>query len=127
MARDVRRARGERGLADSVQWAILTPLLLVTLLGLVQVGLWLPGRTIAPHAAIAAAEDAALLGSGPDAGAVARAIAGAGGLTDVTVTVSRGARTAEVDVSGRMPTFFDLGQGRVSARATRPLERVTSP
>ena len=32
-----------------------------------------------------------------------------------------------VVVSGRMPTFVDLGQTRVSEQATRPVERVTQP
>ncbi|MDN5571081.1 MAG: pilus assembly protein [Propionibacteriaceae bacterium] len=115
-------------MTDSVQWAILTPLLLFTVLGIIQTGLWLHGRTIASTAAIAAAEEAAVLGATDhDAFAIANRIAGAGGLADVGVNVDRGAERVRVVVSGRMPTFVDLGQTRVSEQATRPVERVTQP
>lgn len=121
-------ARDERGVSDSLQWAILTPLLLLTVLGLIQTGIWLHGRTIATNAAIAAAEDAALLDGTADAArALASGVASDGGLADVSVTVTQGTESARVVVTGRMPTFLDLGQGRVSEQATRPRERVTRP
>lgn len=115
-------------MTDSVQWAILTPLLLLTVLGIIQAGLWLHGRTIASNAAIAAAEEAAVLGAADtNASAIAHRIADAGGLVDLAVTVDRGTERVRVVVSGRMPTFVDLGQTRVSEQATRPVERVTQP
>lgn len=121
-------ARDERGVSDSVQWAVLTPLLLLTLLGSIQVGLWAHGRTIASHAAVAGAEEASLLGaSTSDARVLAQAIAAGGGLTDVHVTVETSADQARVQVGGRMPTFLDLGQTGVSEQATRPREQVSRP
>ncbi|WP_232547055.1 TadE/TadG family type IV pilus assembly protein [Propioniciclava soli] len=115
-------------MTDSVQWAILTPLLLLTVLGIIQAGLWLHGRTIASSAAIAGAEEAAVLGA-TDSAAVAMAerLADGGGLADVTVSVERSTERVRVVVSGQMPTFVDLGQTRVSEQATRPVERVTRP
>ena len=37
------------------------------------------------------------------------------------------ANNARATVRGRMPTFVDLGQTRVSEQATRPREQVTRP
>lgn len=120
--------RDQRGLTDSLQWAILTPLLLLTVMGAIQVGLWSHGRTIASNAAIAAAEEAAALGAtASDAEALAAAIATGSGLADVSVTVDLGADQARVVVAGRMPTFLDLGQTGVREQATRPRELVTRP
>ena len=115
-------------MSDSVQWAVLLPLLLFTVLGLVQGGLWLHGRTVASNAAIAAAEEAALLdGRAADARALGERVAVQGGLSDVRVTVVQSATEATATVTGHMPTFYDLGQTRVQERSTRPRERVTRP
>ena len=46
-------SRGERGITDSVQWAILLPVILLTVFGILQVGLWAHGTTVATNAAIA--------------------------------------------------------------------------
>lgn len=112
----------ERGLAESTQWAIVLPTLLAILLGLVQTGVWLYGRTVAVQAAGAAA-DAAAMGLAIEPAAAV--IAGRGGLTEVTVQASRDGGTVMVTVTGHVPTFFDLGQGRVSGQAVVPVERVT--
>lgn len=122
------RGRDQRGVSDSVSWAILTPLLLLTILGLIQAGLWLHGRTVAGQAAMAGAEQAALLGA-DDAvvRAAAQRSAGDGGLIHTTVEIVRGPDVVRVRVSGRMPTFFDLGQGQVTVDATRPIERMARP
>lgn len=118
----------QRGLSGSVQWAILTPVILLIVLGTIQVGLWQYGRTVASHAAIATAEEAAHLGASPaDATALGVEIATGGGLVDVDVALSFDADDARAVVRGRMPVFFDLGQTRVSEQATRPRERVTRP
>ncbi len=122
------RGRDQRGVSDSVSWAILTPLLLLTILGLIQAGLWLHGRTVAGQAAMAGAEQAALLGASDDAvrSAVQRST-DEGGLTHASVEIVRGADFVRVRVSGRMPTFFDLGQGQVTVEARRPIERAARP
>lgn len=118
----------QRGVNDSLQWAIITPLLLLVILGALQVGLWSHGRTVASNAAIAAAEEAARLGaSASDAQRLATDIATRSGLSDVSVRVEVTAERSRSVVSGRMPTFIDLGQTRVSEQATRPRERVTRP
>lgn len=120
--------RPDRGMSGSVQWAILVPVILLTVLGAIQVGLWAYGRTVASHAAIAAAEEAALLGaSEADARALGTEIASGGGLTDIQVQLVVDANNARATVRGRMPTFVDLGQTRVSQQATRPREQVTRP
>ena len=120
--------RPDRGMSGSVQWAILVPVILLTVLSAIQVGLWAYGRTVASHAAIAAAEEAALLGaSEADARALGTEIASGGGLTDIQVQLVVDANNARATVRGRMPTFVDLGQTRVSEQATRPREQVTRP
>lgn len=122
------RARSQRGMSESVQWAVLLPLLLFLILGLIQGGLWLHGRTVASNAAIAAAEKAALVeGSVSDARALGAKVAGQGGLTDVQVVVALSATRATATVTGRMPTFLDLGQTRVREQSVRPRERVSTP
>lgn len=120
--------RPDRGMSGSVQWAILVPVILFTVLGAIQVGLWMYGRTVASHAAIAAAEEAALLGASEvDARTLGTEIATRGGLTDLRVHLVVDADNARATVQGRMPTFVDLGQTRVSEQATRPREQVTRP
>lgn len=115
-------ARDQRGLSESTQWALVLPTLLAVLLGLVQTGVWLHGRTVATQAAAAAADAAAI---GRPAEPAAAAVASRGGLTEVTIRSSRSAGKVTVTVSGRVPTFFDLGQGQVSGWAILPLEQVT--
>ncbi len=114
----------QRGLAESTQWALVLPTLLAVLLGLVQTGVWLYGRTVATQAAGAAA-DAAAMGRALEPPAAA--IASRGGLTEVTIRVGRDSGSVTVVVTGRVPTFFDLGQGQVSGQAILPLEQVTRP
>lgn len=121
-------SRTDRGMSGSVQWAILVPVILFTVLGAIQVGLWAYGGIVASHAAIAAAEEAALLGaSEADARTLATEIATGGGLTGLEVQVAVDANQVRATVQGRMPTFIDLGQTRVSEQATRPREQVTRP
>lgn len=120
--------RDERGVSDSLQWAILLPVVLLTILGMIQVGLWAHGRTVAANAAVAAAERAALYGGDTAAArAAASRIADHGGLIGVDIGVTQTPAEVRVRVRGRMPTFFDLGQTRVDEQATRPRERVTRP
>lgn len=115
-------------MSESVQWAVLLPLLLFLILGLIQGGIWLHGRTVASNAAIAAAEQAALLeGSVADARLIGEKVAAQGGLADVQVVVAQAATRATATVTGRMPTFLDVGQTLVREQSTRPRERVTRP
>ncbi|MGB7963129.1 MAG: TadE/TadG family type IV pilus assembly protein [Propionicimonas sp.] len=118
----------ERGLAESTQWAIVMPALLGLVLGLVQTGIWLQGRSVASQAAAAAADVRA---SGAkfqaEAEAIATAIAHHGGLTEVAVSTSQRHGRVQVTVAGRTQVFLDVGQSRVVEHATLPWEQVTSP
>lgn len=113
----------ERGLVDSTQWAVLMPLVLTLLLGLVQLGVWLNARTVVGNAASAVADLRAL---GPDHANTAQAtgerIAAAGGLTEVEIRISERSGVVEVQVSGVAPLFFDIGQGRVASTTWLPQE-----
>lgn len=120
--------RGERGVSDSVQWAILLPSVLLLILGMIQVGLWAHGRTVASNAAITGAERAALYGGDQaEAHAAALRIAHHGGLVGVEISLRQTPAEVSVRVQGHLPTFFDLGQTRVDEGATRPREQVTRP
>lgn len=119
------RNRDERGLSDSVQWAVLVPLTMLLLLGALQVGMLWHGRNTVHHAAAAAAEAESAYLAAPGTGhQSAVRIAAAGGLTDVAVRVTRGSGRVDVEVSATVPVLIDLGMGRVTQRATSPIEAV---
>ena len=121
-------ARDERGLSESVQWAILWPLLMLLTLGIIQAGIFLHGRNVAQRAATAAVDAArGSYGTAADAQHLAETIASSGGLENISVRVQRTGTTARADVSGNAPTIFDLGLGRITVATTAPLERVTQP
>ena len=113
----------ERGLSESVQWAVLGTTFLACLLGLIEAGLVLHGRNVTVAAALAGASAQAVLGATPEAGrqAASRA-AEAGGLADVEVTVSTTAAGVTVRVEGRVPTFLGWVKPQVEAESTRPWE-----
>lgn len=120
-----RAGRAQRGLSESVQWAVLTPLLLLVVLGIVHSGIWLHGRNVAANAALAGAEAQSLSGAGSDVGgSVARDVAQRGGLRDVQVSSSRSGGEVVVVVTGRVDSFYSLGTTEVSSRAEMPEERV---
>lgn len=117
----------ERGLAESTQWAVVVPVLLALVLGLVQVGIWLHGRSVAGQAAAAAADRIAGQASFGEAEAVARGVGERGGLQQVAVSTATAGELVTVTVSGRMPVFFDVGQSWVSESAVLARERVRRP
>ena len=116
----------QRGVAESTQWAILLPTLLLFVLGTVQLGVGLYSRTVASQAAAVAAD---LRATGPAAEAAARLagerVAANGGLQQVEIGVAADNGHLVVTVSGRAPLFFDIGQGFIVERAVLPLEEVT--
>lgn len=117
--------RNERGYSESVQWAMLTPVVMLLLLGAIQIGLWWHGRNTALHAAAAAAEAESAYRSAPGSGQrAAETVAAAGGLEGVTVAVSRGAEHVDVIVSGTVPLLLDLGMAEISQQASAPRERA---
>jgi Flp pilus assembly protein TadG len=121
-------ARDERGLSESVQWAVLWPLLMLLTLGIIQAGIFLHGRNVAQRAATAAADVArGSYGSAADAEHLGKSIASSGGLKSVSVRVRRTGTTVTADVSAYPPMIFDLDLGRIDETAVAPLERVTQP
>jgi Flp pilus assembly protein TadG len=122
------RARDERGLSESVQWAVLWPALMLVTLGIIQAGIFLHGRNVAQRAATAAVDAArGSYGSVADAQHLAANIAASAGLKDVSVRVQRSGTTVTADISATAPMIFDLRLGRISETASAPLERVTAP
>jgi Flp pilus assembly protein TadG len=121
-------ARDERGLSESVQWAILWPLLMLLTLGIIQAGMFLHGRNVAQRAASAALDAArGSYGSAADAQHLGESIASSGGLRNISVHVQRTGTTATAEISAYPPMIFDLGIGRIIETAAAPLERVTQP
>ncbi len=117
--------RGERGTSESLQWAVMWPLVMLLVLGTVQLGVWWHARNTLDEAA-AAAVDAVSLGGADAARAVevGGQVAAAGGVEDVTVDVAVGADAVTVVVRGRAPLVFDLGLAAVEATARAPREVV---
>jgi Flp pilus assembly protein TadG len=120
--------RDERGLSESVQWAVLWPLLMLLTLGIIQAGIFLHGRNVAQRAATAAVDMArGSYGSAADAEHLGESIASSGGLKSISVRVKRTGTTATAEVSAYSPMIFDLDLGRINETAVAPLERVTQP
>jgi Flp pilus assembly protein TadG len=121
-------ARDERGLSESVQWAVLWPLLMLVTLGIIQAGIFLHGRNVAQRAATAAVDAArGSYGSVTDAQQLATSIASSGGLKNISVRVQRTGTTVNAAISATAPMIFDLRLGRINETATAPRERVTPP
>lgn len=118
----------ERGVTESVQIALIWPLLLLVTLGVIQAGLWIHGRQVALRASIAAA-DVASGSSGSSAAAreLAADIARSAGLDAVAVDVEISGTLVRVVVSGTTPSILDLPLGRITESATAPRELVSTP
>lgn len=123
-----RPRRSARGLSESVQFAVVWPVLMLLTLGLIQAGVWLHARNVAERAATAAVDEArGSRGSVSAAQDLGAELARAGGLDGVSVSVSRGATAVSVRVTATAPVILDLGLGRIDETAAAPLERVTPP
>jgi Flp pilus assembly protein TadG len=122
------KARDERGLSESVQWAVLWPALMLLTLGIIQAGIFLHGRNVAQRAATAAVDAArGSYGSAADAEHLAANIASSGGLKNISVRVQLTGTTVSADISAQAPMIFDLRLGRINETTTAPMERVTVP
>lgn len=108
-----------------MQFAIVMPLLMLISLGIIQAGVWLHGRNVA--AALAADVARSYGGDDVDAERAAHRVAAVGGLQDVVVRIDPDGRVVRVHLSARTPLIFDIGRGRITATATAPMERVTTP
>ncbi|RLP08506.1 TadE/TadG family type IV pilus assembly protein [Propionibacterium australiense] len=111
----------ERGLSQSAQWAVLTPVVMLALLGVIDAGIWLHARSTVQQAAMTAAEVGALAGQGrSQVEQCVRSMTGE--LTDVTTTVEDAPGRITVRVEARAPLALDLGLARVGASSTRATE-----
>jgi Flp pilus assembly protein TadG len=120
--------RSERGVSESVQYALIWPVLMLATLGIIQSGIWLHGRNVAQRAATAAAATArGAYGTSGDAEAVARDIAQSGGLQEISVVVRRSPTAVTVVVHAQAALILDLGLSSLSETASAPVERVTQP
>ena len=100
----------ERGLSQSLPWALLTPLLMTVILLGVQTAVVLHGRQEARHAAMAGAEAEALFGAPQGTGGdLARQVALDAGLREVRVTTVRRNGLVTLTVHARAEVFLDLG------------------
>ena len=121
-------SRNERGLSESVQYAVILPTVLLVTLGIIQAGVWIHGHNVALRAANAAADLArGSYGSASQAQDMATRLATAGGLNDVRVSVVRSASRVDITLSAQAPLIFDLGLGRIAETASAPVERISTP
>lgn len=122
----MRRGTGQRGLSQSVQFALLFPLVLMLFFIALQWAMYAWASAIA----LAAAQDGARAASGYEASeasgrkAAAEAITG-DVLRDPTVTVDRSATLTTVTVRGRAIAIFGVPVLTVSRSASVATERLT--
>lgn len=121
-----RPKRDERGVNQSVPLALVTPVLLFAVLGIIQAGLWMHATTVATRAAQAGADAArSVHGSDGQAIGVATRIARSNGLAAIEASAYRDARQVTVVVRADAPLV--LVPVSVEARASAPRERVIRP
>lgn len=120
--------RSERGLSESVQFAVVWPLLVLLTLGIIQAGLWLHGRNVAQRAAVAAVDVArGSYGTPAEARERAQTLTSAGGLGGVVIEISMGGTDVRATVTADAPTMLNIGAGRLRETASAPRELVTQP
>lgn len=110
----------------STSFAVVTPVLLLMVFGVIQAGIWWHGRHAAEQAADTATDIARSYRSATsqarDAGTH---VARQAGLTQVVVSIHRTHQQVTVTVTGRTPMPLDLGWGSIAETATAPMERIT--
>lgn len=116
-------ARDERGLSQSVSWAVLAPLILGVILVAVAGGVHAHANSAAQQAAMAAAErSAAFYGDVRQGGEVARRMADRAGLRDVKITFNETPDTVSVDLVAKTNSPLPGAFSSVRAHAVRPKE-----
>ena len=127
-ARPVRETRvtrrDERGLSESVQWALVWPVVMMAIAVAVQTVLVLQARSVAIEAARAAVHADAMLGSTPsNATRAASQVCAGSGVSQLHVHTDRHARIVRVDVDVQAARFFPAGRlTTVRAHAVAPKE-----
>lgn len=116
-------ARNQRGLVTT-ELAVLFPVLILVVLGMVQLALSAHANAVAQAAAEHGAEAAASFGGSADDGEVAAQdfLVLAGQIDDPQIEVFRDTASAAVIVRGSYPSVF--GRLEVAASASVPVERV---
>jgi hypothetical protein len=115
-------------LTESVQLAVIWPVLLLVTLGIIEAGVWLHARNVAERAATAAVDEArGSFGTPSEAEQLGADLARAGGLEDVSLQVSRSATSVTATLTAQAPVLLGLGLGRLRETASAPVERVTPP
>ena len=123
-----RLRRDERGLSESVQLAVVWPVLLLVTLGVIQAGIWLHARDVARRATSAAVDAASGTGGSAEEGRrIGTDLAVAGGLQDVVVEVQRGGTAVSATLRAEAPLILDLGLAQIVESAAAPRERLTRP
>lgn len=110
-------------MSESLQWAVLTPVIVLATLGVVQVGVLSYARSAVREAAATGAEMLAVTDDATQAVTVARRIAAQADLRDVDVVVQRTGNDVLVEVSARVNTFVKIGPTDVHASASQRWER----
>lgn len=126
-----RRHEGaDRGSA-TLEMTILIPVALLVLVGIIQGAIWLHASNVAHLAATNALTAARVQdgtsGAGHAAGESTIDQAGSNALTGTAVSVTRGAVTVTVTVTGHAPTFIPGWHPPIRQTVTGPAERVTQP
>lgn len=119
----------EAGL-NSIEAAILMPVVIALLFGIVQATIFFHARNVASAAAQVAVQAAAAYDGSAGAGQAAGAtyLANVGGINNAGVSVSRGAQTTTATVTGKTAPLvpgMPLPTIKVSAQAAT--ERLSSP
>lgn len=118
-----RRRHAQRGMSESVQWALLAPLVMACLCGLIQLAVWSHGRAVVQSAAIAGAETYALFGG--DEGQArdsVRAILNSAQIHASSIVVDLRDGWVEVTVQAHVTSIMPQRWSQVEARATRAKE-----
>lgn len=126
MAERARRNQNtERGMSDSVQWAVLTPLVLGVVFALLQTALVLRASTIVQDAAVAGAHAAAVAPDGQQRSAMDQAVGqvtGGGEVQQPRAELDRVDAMVRVRVSGRPNLLLGFGPREVHAEVVVPDE-----
>lgn len=119
------RAADERGIAATI---VLLPIFAAATFMLVQAVFWQNDRQVAANAADRASAAVALHGARVgDAEADAVAQLASAGLSDISVSITRGPATTTVQISARAPGLLTGMSVTVSATSVTPSEGYRAP
>lgn len=101
-----------------MQWALVWPVVMIAIFGIIQAAVVMQARSAVTEAARAAVRAEALAGSRPgDALDAARQVAAPSGVRAITVRLSEADGLVRAQVTGSAPIFLDAGSVRLSAAA----------